>query len=252
MSSGINPYDAEFHLSHANGSLSSAHVIAPLVIDLVKPVSVIDVGCGIGTWLRAFADLGVTDYLGLDGDYIDRSELLIPVDKFRPADLMEPPSLGRKFDLAVCLEVVEHLPESVANMFVDYLVNAAPVILFSAALPGQGGTNHINEQWPYFWRQRFEQQNYSRLDPIRPKVWRDRRVEWWYQQNIYLYVNESVIATNPRLDEEYELSKQFPFELVYDYVMGKLHQATTVRGMVTALPGAVIKAANRVVSRSGN
>lgn len=245
MSYSSTPYNADFHINHASGSLSSARAIAPLVIDLVKPRSVVDIGCGIGTWLRAFADLGIEDYIGLDGEYVNQSDLLIPADRFRAAELTKPPSLEQKFDLAVCLEVAEHLPQTVANRFVDYLTTAAPVVLFSAALPGQRGTNHINEQWPSYWRQRFENRGYIRLDPIRPQVWRDNRVKWWYKQNIYLYATTAAVAANSRLKEEEVLAREFPFELIYSDVFSQLIQSTTVRGIASALPNALIKAIRR-------
>lgn len=170
-----SPYGPSFYAGQSDGSLRSARAIAPIVTDLVKPRSVLDVGCGVGTWLAAFAELGVTDYLGVDGDYVDRTALRIPSERFVSMDLASPVSLGRRFDLAVCLEVAEHLPLSAAAGLVGFLTEAAPVVLFSAAVPGQGGTCHVNERWPPFWRLLFERRGYSRLDPIRPRVWRNER-----------------------------------------------------------------------------
>jgi len=245
------PYDSAFFANVAGGSLESARVVAPLVAELVQPRSVVDVGCGVGTWLRAFVDLGVTDYLGLDGDYVNRADLKISADRFRAADLTDPPPLGRTFDLAVCLEVAEHLPGASADRFVGFLTAAAPVVLFSAALPGQGGTSHVNEQWPKYWCQRFEARGYVRLDPVRPRVWRDRRVEWWYQQNICLYATAAAVASSPRLGEEAALARDFPYELLHGNVFDPLVRATTARGMVTALPRAVLQAVRHAMRRTG-
>src|SRR5436190_19968909 len=100
-------YDATFYAEQADGSLRSARAVVPLVMELVRPASVLDVGCGLGTWLAAFAEAGVADFLGMDGDYVDRAKLKIPAERFRAADLTNPPSPGRTFDLAVCLEVAE-------------------------------------------------------------------------------------------------------------------------------------------------
>src|SRR5204862_3532668 len=144
-------------------SLRSARAVVPLVMELVRPASVLDVGCGLGTWLAAFAEAGVADFLGMDGDYVDRAKLKIPAERFRAADLTNPPSPGRTFDLAVCLEVAEHLPEKASPRLVELLATAAPVVLFSAALPGQGGTRHINEQWPAFWQRLFAARGFVRL-----------------------------------------------------------------------------------------
>jgi SAM-dependent methyltransferase len=236
------PYDTGFYLEVSSGSLSSARVIAPLVTALVGQRSVVDVGCGIGTWLKAFVELGVEDYLGIDGEYVTHDQLLIVPSRFRSADLKNPPELGRKFDLALCLEVGEHLPAKSAPKLVARLTEASPCVLFSAAMPGQGGTHHVNEQWPNYWQLLFAKHGYERLDPIRPRVWRDLSVEWWYKQNIYLYCHQEVIATNPLLQEEARLAVECPFELLHADILGPL---TTLRGLARHL----FKAAPRAVGR---
>ncbi len=240
-----SPYNAGFYADQADGSLRSARVVVPIVMELVKPASVLDVGCGLGTWLAAFAEHGVSDYLGMDGDYVVRENLKIPVERFRAADLTHPPNPGRTFDLAVCLEVAEHLPEKASQGLVQLLTTAAPVVLFSAAIPGQDGTSHINEQWPEFWQQHFAANGYVRLDPLRPRIWRDRRVEWWYQQNVYLYVRESVLPQRPVLQEEYELAKSFPFELIEVNALGRLVRGATFGGKLLGLPGAAWRSLRR-------
>jgi SAM-dependent methyltransferase len=240
------PYDAAFYADQADGSLRSARAIVPLVMELVKPASVLDVGCGLGTWLAAFGEVGVCDVLGMDGDYVDRAKLKIPADRFRPADLSSPANPGRTFDLAVCLEVAEHLPEKSSQKLVELLTTAAPAVLFSAAIPKQGGTTHINEQWPAFWQQQFAARGFIRLDAIRPKVWRDKRVEWWYQQNVFLFVRESLLAERLVLREEYELAKAFPFELLHAYTLSKVVRALTLRGMICGIPYAFWQAMRRM------
>lgn len=244
-SAEVTPYNAAFYDALTDGSLRSARVVAPIVNDLVKPASVLDVGCGRGTWLAAFTELGITDVLGIDGDYVDHAELKIPAERFRPVNLADPPALGRTFDLAVCLEVAEHLPENSAPKLVTLLTDSAPVVLFSAALPEQGGTDHINERWPLFWRELFAQRDYVRLDPIRPRVWRDRRVEWWYQQNTFLFVKQSALADRPALREEQALAAEFPFEVVHKKSFDPLVTKTTLRGLLCALPGTAWRALRR-------
>src|SRR5436309_14636146 len=143
----MQSYTKEFCKSHTAGSRQSAEAIVPLVFALLKPQSVIDVGCGLGTWLSVFEEFGVKDVFGIDGDHVDRSMLQISNERFTAFDLKKPIQIDRRFDLVVSLEVAEHLPKDCAKTFVHSLTRLGPVILFSAAIPFQGGRAHLNEQW---------------------------------------------------------------------------------------------------------
>jgi SAM-dependent methyltransferase len=175
-------------------SPASAEVVVPIVLDLVRPASVVDVGCGRGAWLAVFRRHGVADVLGVDGAYVDRGSLVIPTESFLAADLSHPTDVGRGFDLALCLEVGEHLPESAAPALVETLTSAAPAVLFSAAIPGQGGVGHVNEQWPGYWAELFARRGYLPFDVLRPRLWEDRRVAVWYRQNAFLYARPELAA----------------------------------------------------------
>lgn len=177
--------DLYVHIEETH-NLNAPNVVVPLLMNIMPIRSVLDVGCGTGTWLRVLADKGVTEFLGVDGDHMDLSLLRISKDNFVTKDLRQSFSLGRRFDLVLSLEVAEHLPESSADGFVKTLCEHGDVILFSAAIPGQGGQNHINEQWPAYWQQKFERHGFYFRDVIRPLVWNDERVDWWYRQNIFL------------------------------------------------------------------
>lgn len=193
------PYDHAFYATQQEGSHSSARAIAPLVIDLLRPRSVLDVGCGVGTWLAAFHEHGIDDIQGIDGPHVDRAMLRIPADRFAAHNLEAPLHLGRTFDLAVSLEVAEHLRPASAQTFVDSLARHAPAVLFSAAIPFQGGVEHVNEQWPAYWAERFQARGYLPIDAIRRRVWTDERVDWWYAQNTLLYASRDLIAARPEL-----------------------------------------------------
>jgi 2-polyprenyl-3-methyl-5-hydroxy-6-metoxy-1,4-benzoquinol methylase len=117
----------------------SANLILSEVFRYYKPRSVVDIGCGIGTWLATALELGVTDVLGIEGDWLDRSLARIADELIVATDLEQPFDLGRRFDLAICLEVAEHLSPAAAPGFIDSLTRHADVILFSAAIPFQGG-----------------------------------------------------------------------------------------------------------------
>jgi hypothetical protein len=137
--------------------------------------------------------LGVSDAIGVDGDYVAPETLLIPAERYRGQDITLRFDLGRQFDLAVCLEVGEHIPHARSGMLVDNLVAHAPMVLFSAAVPGQGGQDHINEMPMSFWRDLFEQRGYAAFDPIRPRLRGDREVEPWYRNNVLLYVRKGAV-----------------------------------------------------------
>ena len=194
-----SPYSTEFYLSQREGSLRSAKNLMPTVFDLVRPRSVVDVGCGVGTWLSVVQQLGVQDIVGLDGDYVDRSLLVIPTEKFVTCDLTRPLPVRRSFDLAFCLEVVEHLPASAAPQIVAELTRLAPVVLFSAAIPGQGGTHHVNEQWPEYWQELFARHGCLFCDCIRPRTWNDSDIEVCYRQNAFLVAHKSWLRLRPEL-----------------------------------------------------
>ncbi|MGH7905746.1 MAG: methyltransferase domain-containing protein [Candidatus Binataceae bacterium] len=197
-------YDDSFFDKFQQDALESARIVAPIVLQAIPAQSVIDIGCACGEWLAVFRDCGVRTIRGVDGEYIDRSRLLIDPQSFIAADLSRDFDAGGVFDLALCLEVAEHLPKQFARTLVRNLTAAAPVILFSAAVPGQGGADHVNERWPNYWRRLFAEQNYRMLDPIRPRIRDDRRVRWWYRQNMVIFASEGAIAGNPVLAAEAE------------------------------------------------
>src|ERR1700738_5666163 len=139
-------YSAAFFENQMNASYISAKTVMPHVISLCQPRSIADFGCGVGSWLRSCRECGITDITGVDGQYVEEQLLMIPQDNFVKADLTRPIDLHRRFDLVLSLEVAEHLPSDTASTFVDTLTRHAPIILFSAAVPSQGGVHHVNEQ----------------------------------------------------------------------------------------------------------
>ena len=181
-------YGAEFYSFLNSFAVRSAQRIAPLVAAALPVSSVADFGCGQGAWLSVWKSLGA-EIVGVDGPYVDRSRLLIPKDTFHAADLAAPIQLGRRFDLVQSLETAEHLPTSAAQQFIRLLAFHADAVLFSAAVPGQGGEHHINERPLSFWRALFAAEGYRPVDLIRPGVRGDPDVQRWYQCNTILYVN---------------------------------------------------------------
>jgi SAM-dependent methyltransferase len=196
MADGLQDVD---YADWLNGSLESARVVVPLVVSAVEPKSVVDVGCGLGAWLVAFQEAGVDDVLGVDAPWVEQAQLLIPPERFLAADLRERFDAGRRFDLAVCLEVAHILPPEAAEPLVLSLAALADVVLFGAAIPGQGGIEHHNEQWPAYWAERFAAHGYAATDPFRAAVWLDPDVKWWFAQNLVCFAQPGAIAARPAL-----------------------------------------------------
>lgn len=179
---------------NAAGAIS-ADVIVPLVVEIVKPETAVDVGCGTGVWANTLELHGITS-IGIDGDYVPREELKIEPSQFQAVNIALPFDLARTFDLALCLEVAEHLEESRADTFVMNLVALSPAVLFSAASPKQGGTHHVNEQWLDYWIRRFELHGYTCWDCIRPQIRYRPEVAWIYRQNTVLFLAPNHPALN--------------------------------------------------------
>jgi hypothetical protein len=211
----MSSYSRDFFLVYNQGSYQSAKAILPIVFDLVSPQSVVDIGCGVAPWLAAARDLGATDTLGIDGEYVDRNLLMVPQECFLAADLSLPITVSRKFQLAICMEVAEHLPASSSTMFIKSLCALSPVVLFSAAIPGQGGTGHLNEQWPPYWEKLFNDCGFELLDCVRWRVWNHQDVEFWYAQNSVLFVEREYLARNPALAEEQAKAQVLPRCMVH-------------------------------------
>lgn len=182
--------------------LGSARKILGYVVPRFRPGSIVDVGCGVGLWLQAAMELEVRDVVGIDGEWLDPAKVVVPAENVVRMDLERPFSLGRRFDLALCLEVAEHLSPGAADGLVESLVRHANVVLFSAAVPHQGGPGHLNEQWPDWWAERFAAHGFAPLDLVRTRFWADRGVQHWYRQNTLLFAHDSVIRANEELSRE--------------------------------------------------
>ena len=203
-------YDRGFFATQRDRSRQAASVVVPLLVEAIQPRSVIDVGCGVGTWLAQFRDLGIGDVTGIDGDYVERAMLQIPPAQFIAQNLNEPLHVGRRFDLATCLEVGEHLePERSAGLVHD-LVTLAPIVCFGAAVPYQGGTDHLNERWQDEWIEMFGHHGYRAIDLVRPQVWDRGDVAPWYAQNTLVYV-----AADVSLPAETPVGERIPPRVVH-------------------------------------
>ena len=202
MKKGPQPYH---YNPGIDNNKETAGELATLLIHLFHPRSVVDVGCGLGYFVSAFQHQGLDEVLGVDGSWAEKDpgfQLKEP-GLFKAARLDHPLHLEKKYDLALCLEVAEHLDPVVAPVLVQSLVDASPLIVFSAAIPGQGGEHHVNEQWIGYWGKFFSAHGYKMHDLLRPIIWNNTKMRWWYRQNMFLFAHHSVLLDEQKFRSEF-------------------------------------------------
>ena len=214
-------YSGDFYSYIDAGSRRSARVVAGILLAEIKIGSLLDIGAGHGAWAAEWLAAGVKDVLAVDGDYVRPDQLAVNKKNFRAHDLATPLDLKKSFDLVQTLEVAEHLPHDKADLFVDNLVRHGDVILFSAAVPHQGGEHHVNEQPPEYWRQKFMGRGYAVFDFLRPRLAGHGEVMPWYRFNSYIYANgagekrlsEAVLATRVPAGQPLEIGGDMAWAL---------------------------------------
>ncbi len=255
-------YNSYFYKMHAGGSMRSAREVVKVVKNILHPKTVIDVGCGIGTWLRAWLDAGVDDIVGIDGRYVRSELLLFPPERFRPMDLSSPQELAGgfkpmamrtrsqpadRFDLVESLEVAEHLPKDAADAFVSFLCSLGPVVLFGAAIPYQGGSKHYNEQWLEYWAELFARRGYLAVDAIRDPLWNNPNVEIWYLQNTLIYVQAEHLKTLEGLRNLPVIPPQGPLSKVHPRLWIARNESTLpLEKLLLMLPKSMVAFPGRV------
>lgn len=246
----MNPYSQEFYSATREANLKAAREVVPFLMKSVNPRSVVDLGCAVGTWLSVFREHGVEDLLGMDGGHVDQDLLDISRDQFRVCDLEKPIQIEKTFDLAVSLEVAEHLAPSSAGVFVESLTRLAPVVLFSAAIPFQGGLHHVNEQWPQYWADLFARRNYLPIDCLRMFLWTKPHIAWWYSQNTMIYAKRDDISRYPELCAESSKLAVVP-ALVHPtkYLANADLSAVPLRRLLRAIPTSFLRGLKRTFQR---
>lgn len=209
----MTQYDDLFFDYVDAGALRSARVFTRLLMPEIRISSMADIGCGRGGWAAVWKEAGCPRAVGVDGDYVERETLKIPLEDFHAQDLDRPFDLGERFDLVQSLEVAEHLKPESSGDFVSTLTRHGNVVLFSAAVPGQGGTSHINERPLQFWRELFARHGFQAYDFVRPRVRDNHDVEPWYRYNTVVYASRegagrlSPAVLAARVPEDQKLSE---------------------------------------------
>ena len=214
-------YSSDFFDYIDAGSRASARTVARLLANEMPIASLLDVGSGHGAWAAEWMAAGLTDVVAVDGDYVKPDQLAIPRKNFVAHDLSLPLDLQRRFELVQSLEVAEHISPEHADLFVDNLVRHGDIVLFSAAVPHQGGEHHINEQPPQYWRDRFASHGFEVFDWVRPRIVDNREVKAWYRFNILIYANaagqkrlsRSILDARVADDEQLRIGGDFAWAL---------------------------------------
>ncbi len=182
-------YDEAFYEHHVDANeRASASAVVDTLMKQFAPQSVFDIGCGNGIYLSEFAGRAVLS-IGCDGSEhavrLARSDAVV----FRH-DLRDVLQLNRRFDLCLCFEVAEHLPARFAPTLVENCARTSDVVVFSSALPGQGGTDHVNEQPFAYWDALFSNEGFGVDRPLTEAILRDfvnRNVVVWLAKNTRIY-----------------------------------------------------------------
>lgn len=187
----VTLYTNEYYQKHESGSVYSSKVILEYIDSLLPITSVVDFGCGIGTWLKTAKEIWKCDILGIDQHDYSAYDMCIPCSQYMQFDLRKELELSRRYDLAISVEVGEHIEPKYQSIYLDNLIKHSDIILFSAALPLQGGTGHINEKPCSHWVDLFKSRGYQTIDCIRPFIWNNPAVEVWYRNNTILFASSN-------------------------------------------------------------
>ena len=181
-------YNASYYEHVEDAAVASAPGIATTIVETFDPADLLDVGCGTGAMMEAIRDLGPS----VKG--LEYSSAALELCKKRGLDVTRfdiendsHPFPDRRFDVVISMEVAEHLPASVADRYVNVLCQSSDHVVFTAATPGQGGQDHINEQPREYWLEKFDAREFTVQDDLTEtwrQKWRAGNVTHWYWKNL--------------------------------------------------------------------
>lgn len=181
------------HISQATERKNNYETIMKVLLEFrINPSTIADWGCGYCSLIAAAQNIfDLTNAHGFDADWILQDKLLIHRSMFTAVDLSNPAIIPRhECDVAFSIEVGEHLPAKCSRPLIKRLTESAPVVVFSAAIPGQRGFGHINLHWQSYWAQIFDSLGYKPYDIFRPSLAELKAVPFWFKQNMFLYASD--------------------------------------------------------------
>lgn len=197
-------YSKDYYSIHDENSYKSATVILNQLSNYISPSSIIDWGCGSGTWCKAAIEIWNVSIIGIDQHDFDGYQMYISQSNYRKEDIRKEIWVN-KVELAICVEVIEHIDEYYEDAVIDNICSCSDTILFSGALPFQGGTGHINEKPYSYWVKKFRERGYNLDDRIRRDIWDNSDVEIWYRNNIMLLKKVKTI----------KIQEQYPLDIIH-------------------------------------
>ena len=240
----MNTYSEGYYKNRHERTIYSANAILSILLEQIPKVqSAVDIGCGVGTWLSVLKDKGIGEIKGLDGEWVNQNLLEIPKECFASVDLGKMPiQLSQKYDLAISLEVAEHLSPDLNDGLVSSLAGLSDCVLFSAAIPFQGGRRHVNEQWQHYWAEKFGAAGYEVYDIIRPRIWTDRHIQFPYRQNILFFSKYPISKKTVDVD-----AGAMPLDVVHP----ENYTQMGIRGSFSLFYRSLKNRVNRILGRRG-
>lgn len=167
---------------------SEANHVGNVLYRMFEPQSVIDFGCAVGSHLEPFYKRGV-EVQGVEAHEAAIENAVIPQEHILQHDLREPFEVSKKYDLAISIEVAEHIPERFSDTFVSTISKSSNTIVLTAAQPGQGGDHHVNEQPKSYWVQKFEKRGFIHDEEQAKTLAQLLEVEHsdWVKDNLLLF-----------------------------------------------------------------
>ena len=237
-------YHFEWHKTHGDETSASAHVVVSLLKLILEVRSVLDVGCGDGRWLACFKSSGVPSIYGVDGEWTDQDHLLIDKEEFTVTDLSKSFDLGKRFDIAISLEVAEHVDAECSALFVENLTKHSDMVLFGAAIPFQAASGTSTSAGNPTGLRYSKLRAINASDPFRSQIWQRRDVSVWYRQNMLVYIKRErsdLISQVEKYLRAYHIS-EMPIDIVHPerYQLIASYSQIAFKPLMRKLPAAFV------------